>query len=90
MGFMFGRDKETGFPPKFCDALAKRLHDRFVEQNRVTCCRVLHRGLPYGTPEQFDACATRTAEAARIAAEVLLEACDNSSCPDILSMESKV
>ena len=77
MGMLFGRTEETGFPPDTCLLLAKRLHDRFVEKNRVTCCRVLHRGLPYGTSEQFESCAARSAGAAQIAAEVLLDAFRN-------------
>ena len=77
IGLLFGRTEESGFPPDACLQLAKHLHDRFVEKNRVTCCRVLHRGLPYGTPEQFESCAARSADAAQIAAEVLLDASHN-------------
>ena len=72
VGFLFGRTEENGFCPDVCGHVAKQLHDRFVEHNRITCCRVLHKGLPYGTPEQFEACAKRAVEAARIAAEVIL------------------
>ena len=72
VGFLFGRREENGLCPDVCGHVAKQLHDRFVEHNRVTCCRVLHKGLPYGTPEQFKACAKRTVKAARITAEVIL------------------
>ena len=72
IGFLFGRTKENDFYPDVCGHVAKQLHERFVKHNRVTCCRVLHKGLPYGTPEQFEACAKRAVEAARIAAEVIL------------------
>lgn len=72
IGFFFGREEERGFCPESCEEIARDLHDRFVEGNRVTCCRVLHKGLPYGTPEQFDACAKRSVRTARMAAEVIL------------------
>ncbi|WP_081637693.1 C-GCAxxG-C-C family protein [Bilophila wadsworthia] len=72
VGFLFGRTEENGFCPDVCGHVAKQLYDRFVEHNLVTCCRVLHKGLPYGTPEQFEACAKRAVEATRIAAEVIL------------------
>ena len=74
VGFLFGRTEESGRCPDSCGQIARELHDRFVRQNRVTCCRVLHKGLPYGTPEQIAACAKRTEEAAAIAAEVIQRA----------------
>mgnify|MGYP001698424900 FL=1 len=73
IGFFFGRSEDVGPCPDVCAAAAKQLHDRFVSFNHGSCCRVLHRGLAYDTPEQFKACAQRSAEAARIAAEVILE-----------------
>ena len=72
VGFFFGREEETGFCPESCEEIARELHDRFVKENRVTCCRILHKGLAYGTPEQFDSCALRSVRAARMAAEVIL------------------
>ncbi len=74
IGVLFGRTQETGPCPAECDRLAQLLHERFVEHNRVSCCRILHKGLPYGTPAQFESCAKRTAEAAEIAARVILDA----------------
>ena len=66
--FFSAERRKTAFA-RMCAAM---LYDRFVEHNLVTCCRVLHKGLPYGTPEQFEACAKRAVEATRIAAEVIL------------------
>ena len=74
IGALFGRMQETGFPPEGCAILSKQLYDRFVQHNRATCCRILHKGLPFGTPEQFDACAIRAACAAEITAQVIREA----------------
>lgn len=78
IGVLLGRKQETGPCSDECNKAARLLHDRFVEHNRVTCCRILHKGLPFGTPEQFESCAKRTANAAQIAARVILEA--SSAC----------
>ena len=74
LGCLLGRVRETGEPPEACGRLARVLHDRFVKQNRAACCPVLHRGMPFGSPEQFDSCAVRTGKAAALAAQLLLEA----------------
>ncbi len=74
IGALFGRTKESGFPPEECGRLAKKLYDIFVERNKATCCRVLHKGLPFGSPEQLEACAKRTAETAEITALIVSEA----------------
>ncbi len=82
LGFLFGRTEESGEPPELCGKLAKVLHDRFVAKNRAACCRVLHRGMPYGTAEQFDSCAVRSAEAAETAARLIWEV-RSGRCPDM-------
>lgn len=74
VGFLFGRTEERGRCPDTCGQVAKLLHDHFARHNRATCCRVLHKGLPYGTPEQRAACAKRTEDAAAIAAGIILRA----------------
>ena len=73
LGCIFGRTRESGEPPEECARLARLLHDRFTAQNKAACCRVLHKGMPYGTPEQFDSCAVRTGRAAELTAQVILE-----------------
>ncbi|MDO5537646.1 MAG: C-GCAxxG-C-C family (seleno)protein [Desulfovibrionaceae bacterium] len=73
MGYFFGRVEETGKAPELCGKSAKLLHERFVEANRATCCRILSKGLIHGTPEQKKACGVRTAGNAAIAAEIILE-----------------
>lgn len=73
IGALFGRTRETGGVDDVCGDLTKQLHDAFKRENGATCCRVLHRGLPFGTDEQLAACADRTARAAALAAEVVRE-----------------
>ena len=72
-GIIFGRDSETGYPPQICAETAKILHKNFVKANGSTCCRILHKGLPFGTDEQLAACCTRSVEASEIAANAILK-----------------
>ncbi len=74
VGALFGRTEPTGRCPKETGVLSKAVHDAFREHFGATCCRILHRGLPFGTPEQKASCATRTAEAAEQAAMILAQA----------------
>lgn len=74
VGLLFGRTEPTGRCPKETGVLSKTVHDAFREHFGATCCRILHRGLPFGTPEQKASCATRTAEAAELAALILAQA----------------
>lgn len=71
LGTFFGRTSERGFTSEQCAGAAKELHDRFKAENRATCCRILHKGLPYGTPEQFESCCGRAALAAELTAAVI-------------------
>ncbi len=73
VGMFFGRTEPSGKAPLICIKTAKALHDRFKEQNKVTCCRILCKGLKHGSPEQKAACAQRTAETVKMAAQVILE-----------------
>ena len=47
------------------------IHDKSIISIK-TCKVQVHKGLAYGTPEQFDSCALRSVRAARMAAEVIL------------------
>ncbi len=72
IGFLFGRTEENGFCPAVCGHVARQLHDRFVEHNRVTCCRVLHRDCLTARRNNLKPARSRAVEAARIAAEVIV------------------
>ena len=74
LGRLHGRRKDHGAVPRDCCDLARQLHDGFAALNRATCCRVLHKGHPFGSPEQLESCAQRTEAAAAMAAAVLLKA----------------
>ena len=73
IGYFLGRTESKGKAPAGCTKAAKELHSRFVALNRATCCRILHKGLKHGTPEQKQSCALRSGGGGRLAAQLLLE-----------------
>lgn len=75
IGAFWGRDNEKGPTTEQCARAAKILHDRFRKFHGATCCRILHKGEPYGSDIQLANCKKRTAESAKIAAEVIM-ACE--------------
>ena len=82
IGIFFGRTETSGPAPDICAQAAKLLHKRFKKQNGATCCRILHKGLPFGTDEQFDSCCERTLNAAELAAGVIAEVQANGGVPE--------
>ena len=72
VGALFGRVAPTGRSPQPCADIARAVHDGFKGVNRATCCRVLHKGKPFGSAEQRAECASRTDGAAELAARIIL------------------
>ncbi len=52
---------------------ARRLHDAFKTSNGATCCRILSRKAKGDKKAHFQQCADLTAEAAKLAARLILE-----------------
>lgn len=73
IGVFFGRDGYSGSAPDMCAEASRQLHKRFKKQNGATCCRILHKGQPFGTEEQFNSCCERTLQAAELAASIISE-----------------
>lgn len=73
IGAFFGRAAESGSVPEACQEASRQLHNLFKKENGATCCRILHKGLPFGTDEQFNSCCERSRKAAAIAAELIAE-----------------
>lgn len=73
IGAFFGRASESGSVPEPCQEASRQLHNRFKKENGATCCRILHKGLPFGTDEQFSSCCERSRKAAKIAAQLIAE-----------------
>jgi hypothetical protein len=51
---------------------ARQLHDAFKTANGATCCRVLSRNVKHDKNAHFHQCADLTAEAAEMAARLIL------------------
>lgn len=81
LGILYGRGEECGPAPSLCADAAKALHKRFVKKNGAACCRILHKGLPFGTDEQLSACCLRSVDAAEIAAEIIEEISEHGCVP---------
>ncbi len=64
LGFLYGRTE--GGSPKVAKAMAvsNQLHNLFIKRNRITCCRVLTRGMTKGSPEHMQQCIRFTGEVA--------------------------
>lgn len=52
---------------------ARRLHDAFKTANGATCCRVLTKKLRHDSKAHFEQCAALTAQAAELAARLIIE-----------------
>lgn len=52
---------------------ARSLHEIFTAKHRAACCRVLHKGLVHGSPEQIDACMRLAADTAVDTAVIIRE-----------------
>jgi C_GCAxxG_C_C family probable redox protein len=53
---------------------ARQLHDTFKDANGTTCCRVLSKTVRHDKKAHFQRCADLTAQAAEMAARLILEA----------------
>lgn len=81
IGSIFGRKENSGHTPDICGDAAKLLHNRFKKQNGATCCRILHKGQPFGSDEQLEACCARSVDAAELVARVIAEVSANGGVP---------
>lgn len=72
LGTLYGRTD-----PKKDDGLvfdlSKELHDRFVENFRNTCCRVLTRKVKWGHPDHVAQCSEYVYTSAKILKEIIKE-----------------
>lgn len=56
LGMFFGREKPKNETVNKCMALSKELHDLFIEKHRCVCCRVLTKGMEFGSTEHMSQC----------------------------------
>lgn len=73
IGLVYGRSQ--GKDPKVNKAmeLSTKLYQIFCERHKVSCCKVLTRGMEKGSPEHMEQCIAFTGEMAYEAAKIIAE-----------------
>ena len=73
IGLVYGRSQ--GKDPKVNKAmeLSAKLYQIFCERHKVSCCKVLTRGMEKGSPEHMEQCIAFTGELAYEAAKIIAE-----------------
>ena len=73
IGLVYGRSQ--GKDPKVNKAmeLSAKLYQIFCERHKVSCCKVLTRGMEKGSPEHMEQCSAFTGEMAYEAAKIIAE-----------------
>lgn len=73
IGLVYGRSQ--GKDPKVNKAmeLSAKLYQIFCECHKVSCCKVLTRGMEKGSPEHMEQCIAFTGEMAYEAAKIIAE-----------------
>ncbi len=73
IGLVYGRSQ--GKDPKVNKAmeLSAKLYQIFCELHKVSCCKVLTRGMEKGSPEHMEQCIAFTGEMAYEAAKIIAE-----------------
>lgn len=73
IGLVYGRSQ--GKDPKVNKAmeLSAKLYQIFCERHKVSCCKVLTRGMEKGSPEHMEQCIAFTGEMAYEAAKIIEE-----------------
>ena len=68
-------DRSQGKDPKVNKAmeLSAKLYQIFCERHKVSCCKVLTRGMEKGSPEHMEQCIAFTGEMAYEAAKIIAE-----------------
>lgn len=82
IGAIFGREETAGCAPDICADASRLFHRQFKKQNGATCCRILHKGQPFGSDEQLNACCERTLRAAEMAAAIICEVKTHGGVPE--------
>lgn len=73
IGLVYGRSQ--GKDPKVNKAmeLSAKLYQIFCERHKVSCCKVLTRGMEKGSPEHMEQCIAFTGEMAYETAKIIAE-----------------
>ncbi|HJJ48702.1 MAG TPA: C-GCAxxG-C-C family protein [Methanocorpusculum sp.] len=93
LGLMFGRAEHNDvLKSEHCMRLAHELHDMFRKKHGSICCRVLTKGLVFGSSSHSDQCIRFSGEVAEVVAEMVLREQNVLRESDLgeLTSESKV
>lgn len=72
LGMVFGRTEAKDPKVDKAMALARELHDAFKDRHGCLCCRVLTRGMEFGSQEHMNQCIAFTGEVAAETAKIIL------------------
>jgi len=72
-GLLLGKEQTYGQRKSMRDA-SRQLHDAFKAANGATCCRVISKKVRHDRKAHFERCADLTAQAAKMAARLILKA----------------
>jgi len=72
IGMVFGRKSAKDEKVKRCMALAAELHNRFLANHKVLCCRVHTKDMVLGSAEHMNQCIAFTGEVAEETAKILV------------------
>ena len=71
LGYFFGRVKPKDSKVGKVMALANELLESFTTNHRVTCCKILTKGMELGSPSHIQQCVNFTGEVAKKTAEIV-------------------
>jgi len=71
LGYFFGRREPGASGAARTMELTAELHDRFIEEEGSTCCRVLTAGMDFDRGEHLEQCIEFTGRMAALTAEII-------------------
>lgn len=75
LGMVFGRTTPKDTKVVKTMELAKELHDKFKENHKCLCCKVLTRGMDFASGEHKEQCISFTGEVAEEVARIINREC---------------
>lgn len=73
LGMIYGRKEAKDPSVNKAMELSARLYQVFCQRHKVSCCKVLTRGMEKGSPEHMEQCISFTGEMAYETAKIILE-----------------
>lgn len=73
IGLVYGRSQRKDPKVNKAMELSAKLYQIFCERHKVSCCKVLTRGMEKGSPEHMQQCIAFTGEMAYEAAKIIAE-----------------